>query len=335
MRGVEIRNVGEGEDNLRLDRWFRVHFPDLTHSRLQRLLRTGQVRVDGKRVKANLRLKAGQAVRVPPLSDQPAASAKPTRAPASASGDQEFVRSLVLHSDGEVIALNKPPGLAVQGGTGTHRHLDGMLDALRFDLDERPRLVHRLDKDTSGVLLLGRTRMATAALAKAFKSRTAKKIYWAITVGVPDLRAGRIDLPIAKLPGKGGERMVADPKNGQSATTRYLVVETVGRRLAWVALLPATGRTHQLRVHCASIGCPILGDGKYGGSEAFVSGYPVSRKLHLHAREITLPHPSGKGDLSVRAPLPYHMQETWSLFGFDSAAADALLDDSTSEYSII
>ena len=334
MRGVEIRNVGDGEDDLRLDRWFRVHFPALTHSRLQRLLRTGQVRVDGKRAKANLRLKAGQAVRVPPLSDAPAARAKPARAPSAASGDADFVRSLVLHSDGDVIALNKPPGLAVQGGTGTHRHLDGMLDALRFDLDERPRLVHRLDKDTSGALLLGRTRPAAAALAKAFRGRTARKVYWAITVGVPDLRAGRIDLPISKLPGKGGERMVADPKNGQSATTRYVIVETVGRRLAWIALLPATGRTHQLRVHCASIGCPIMGDGKYGGAEAFVSGYPVSRKLHLHAREITLPHPSGKGELSVRAPLPYHMQETWSLFGFDAAAGDALFDDGTSDFSM-
>lgn len=325
MSGVEIRRVDAGEDDLRLDRWFRVHFPAVPHGRLQRLLRTGQVRVDGKRVKAGARLKAGQAVRVPPLGEAPPPQVD--KAALLTERDRDFVRGLVLHRDAEVIALGKPPGLAVQGGTGTHRHLDGMLDGLRFDAAETPRLVHRLDKDTSGVLLLGRSRAAAAALAKAFKSRAARKTYWSVTVGVPSPAAGRIDLPLDKLPGKAGERMTVDRENGRPAATLYRTVENVGRRLAWVALRPLTGRTHQLRVHCAAIGCPVLGDGKYGGADAFVSGHPVSRKLHLHAREISLPHPSGKGELTVRAPLSDHMAETWSLFGFDSAAAGDIFSE--------
>ncbi len=328
MTGVEIRVVGEDEVDLRLDRWFGIHFPELGHGRLQKLLRTGQVRVDGRRAKAGLRLAAGAEVRVPPLgaarTEKPSKKPKPTVSKA----DTDLIQSLVLYKDKDAIALNKPPGLAVQGGTGTHRHIDGMLDALRFDATEMPRLVHRLDRDTSGVLLLGRSRSATAALGKTFRSRSARKLYWAITVGVPERQSGRIDLPLAKLPGPAGERMVVDRANGQRATTVYRVIERIGTRLAWVALWPWTGRTHQLRVHCAAIGCPILGDGKYGGADAFVTGHPVSRKLHLHARSLTVPHPSRKGDLTVTAPLPDHMMETWSLFGLDpNDTEDPFLDD--------
>jgi len=328
MSGVEIRVVGEDEVDLRLDRWFGIHFPELGHGRLQKLLRTGQVRVDGRRAKAGLRLVPGAQVRVPPLGA--ARTKKPSKKPdpAISKADAEFIQSLVLYKDNDAIALNKPPGLAVQGGTGTHRHIDGMLDALRFDSKETPRLVHRLDRDTSGVLLLGRSRPATAALGKTFRSRSARKLYWAITVGVPELQSGRIDLPVAKLPGPAGERMVVDRAKGQRATTVYRVVERIGTRLAWVALWPWTGRTHQLRVHCAAIGCPILGDGKYGGADAFVTGHPVSRKLHLHARSLTVPHPSRKGDLTVTAPLPDHMMDTWSLFGLDpNDTEDPFTDD--------
>lgn len=319
MSGVEIRVVASEEADMRLDRWFRTHFPDLGHGRLQKLLRTGQVRVDGKRAKANARLQPGSEVRVPPLPDAPAGrgTIKPDRTAPLSDADVDFIRSLVIYRDDDVIALNKPPGLAVQGGTGTHRHIDGMLAGLRFDADETPRLVHRLDRDTSGVLLLGRSRAATAALGKVFRGRAARKIYWAIVVGIPDLRMGRIDLPIAKLPGKAGERMAVDREEGQRAITYYRVLETAGRRLAWVALWPQTGRTHQLRVHCAAIGCPILGDGKYGGQEAFVAGQGLSRKLHLHARELAIPHPATGAPLIVRAPLPDHMKETWNFFGFD------------------
>lgn len=328
MTGVEIRVVGDDEVDLRLDRWFSIHFPELNHGRLQKLLRKGQVRVDGRRAKAGLRLAAGAQVRVPPLGAPPAEKPREKSEPTISKADADLIQSLVLYKDQDAIALNKPPGLAVQGGTGTHRHIDGMLDALRFDAKETPRLVHRLDRDTSGILLLGRTRAATAALGKSFRSRTTRKLYWAITVGVPETQSGRIDLPLAKLPGPAGERMVVDRAKGQSATTVYRVVERIGSRLAWVALWPWTGRTHQLRVHCASIGCPILGDGKYGGAEAFVTGHPVSRKVHLHARSLTVPHPSRKGDLSVTAPLPDHMMDTWSLFGLDpNDTEDPFADD--------
>ncbi len=328
MTGVEIRVVGNDEVDLRLDRWFSIHYPELNHGRLQKLLRKGQVRVDGRRAKAGLRLAAGAQVRVPPLGAPPAEKPREKSEPTISKADADLIQSLVLYKDQDAIALNKPPGLAVQGGTGTHRHIDGMLDALRFDAKETPRLVHRLDRDTSGILLLGRTRAATAALGKSFRSRTTRKLYWAITVGVPETQSGRIDLPLAKLPGPAGERMVVDRAKGQSATTVYRVVERIGSRLAWVALWPWTGRTHQLRVHCASIGCPILGDGKYGGAEAFVTGHPVSRKVHLHARSLTVPHPSRKGDLSVTAPLPDHMMDTWSLFGLDpNDTEDPFADD--------
>lgn len=316
MSGVEIRKVASGEADMRLDRWFRLHFPDLGHGRLQKLLRTGQVRVDGRRAKAGARLEAGAEVRVPPLSDgPPPASPRPKSEPSDA--DAAFIRSLVLYRDDDVIALDKPPGLAVQGGTGTHRHIDGMLEALRFDAPEAPRLVHRLDRDTSGVLMLARSRAVAAALGKTFRGREVRKLYWAIAVGVPEPRLGRIDMAIAKLPGRAGEKMAVDEDEGQRATTYYRVMEAAARRLAWVALWPQTGRTHQLRVHAAALGWPILGDGKYGGPEAFIAGQGLSRKLHLHARALTLPHPATGAPLVVRAPLSGHMKETWDFFGFD------------------
>lgn len=324
MSGVETRVVAPGEADMRLDRWFRLHFPELAHGRLQKLLRTGQVRVDGRRAKAGARLSAGAEIRVPPLGESKSAGKDAGRAPAASrakaapsEADIAFIRSLVLYRDDDVIAIDKPPGLAVQGGTGTRRHIDGMLEGLRFDAPEAPRLVHRLDRDTSGVLLLGRSRAAAAALGKAFKGRGIRKLYWAIVVGLPDPRAGRVELPIAKLPGKAGEKMAVDPEKGQRAVTYYRVMEAAGRRLAWVALWPQTGRTHQLRVHCAALGWPILGDGKYGGQAAFIAGHGLSRKLHLHARALALPHPVTGAPLIVRAPLPDHMRETWKFFGFD------------------
>ena len=325
MSRVETRTVTPGEADMRLDRWFRMHFPDLGHGHLQKLLRTGQVRVDGRRAKAGARLTAGAEICVPPLSAHtgeskdergPPAGPKPKAPPSEA--DIAFIRSRVLYRDDDVIAIDKPPGLAVQGGTGTHRHVDAMLEGLRFDAPETPRLVHRLDRDTSGVLLLGRSRAAAAALGKAFKGKDVRKIYWAIVVGVPEPRQGRIELPIAKLPGKAGEKMAVDHEAGQRAVTFYRVLEVAGRRLAWVALWPQTGRTHQLRVHCAALGWPILGDGKYGGQGAFIAGDGLSRKLHLHARAVALPHPVTGAPLIVRAPLPDHMKKTWAFFRFDS-----------------
>lgn len=321
MTAVQTLTVSADEADLRLDRWFKRRFPALGHGRLEKLLRTGQVRVDGKRAKANLRLAAGQVVRVPPGADAPAPDAPAKRAPPRVSAaDADFVRSLVIHRDADVIALNKPPGLAVQGGTGTHRHLDGMLDALRFEAPDRPRLVHRLDRDTSGVLLLGRSAKAAAKLAETFRGKAARKLYWALLAGAPKPVQGKIDLSLAKEAGAGGERMARDDEAGQRAITLYATVDAAADRAAWLVMWPLTGRTHQLRVHAAEgLGVPIVGDGKYGGAPAFLTG-SVSRKLHLHARSIALPHPSGQGELRVTAKLPPHMRETWELFGFDAEA---------------
>ncbi len=326
MTMVQTLAVAEEEAELRLDRWFRRRFPQVGHGMLERLLRTGQVRVDGKRAKAAQRLGAGQVVRVPPLGEPPSGAAATPRAVASFSeAEAQALRDAVLYKDTDVIVLNKPAGLAVQGGTNMDRHLDGMLDVLRFEASERPRLVHRLDKDTSGVLLLGRTAAATAKLAASFRSRSARKCYWALVVGVPKLRQGRIDAPLAKMagrpgPGGAGDKVEVDEEQGRRAVTYYRVVEAALKKTAWLEMEPRTGRTHQLRAHCALLGTPIQGDGKYGGQAAYLTGQGVSRKLHLHARAIELPHPRG-GVLRAVAPLPIHMAASFAFFGFAEAAA--------------
>ncbi|HYM33714.1 MAG TPA: RluA family pseudouridine synthase, partial [Candidatus Cybelea sp.] len=299
-------------------RWFKRRFPALGHGRLEKLLRTGQVRLDGGRAKAADRVTVGQRVRVPPLGEVPPPAEK--RELRVRDADARDLKKRVLHRDASVLVIDKPPGLATQGGSKLDRHLDAMLDALRFDAAERPRLVHRLDKDTSGVLVLARTRVAATKLAEAFRHKSARKVYWALVAGVPKLRRGRIDVPLAKVLGPAGERVMADDDAGKRAVTWYAVVETAGRRAAWLALMPETGRTHQLRAHCAYLGTPIVGDGKYGADTAGL-GAEISRKLHLHARSLTLPHPDG-GTLSVTAPLPAHMRETWAMLGFEERSAE-------------
>ncbi len=322
MSGVETVEVAADEADLRLDRWFRRRYPHLSHARLEKLLRTGQVRVDGGRVKAGQRLAPGQRVRVPPLGPAPEKAGPP---PVSAA-DAKALRARVLYRDDEIIVIDKPPGLAVQGGTKTRRHLDAMLDALHAG-GERPRLVHRLDRDTSGVLVLARSAAAAARLAKAFRGREVRKLYWALVAGRPKPDEGRIDLPLAKRGRPGGERVAPDEAEGKRAVTRYRVIDTVGGRAAWLALEPLTGRTHQLRAHCAAIGAPIVGDGKYGGRAAFIPGEAIAKALHLHARTLLLPRPGG-GSLRITAPLPGHMRETWRLFGFDADAdVDPFADD--------
>ncbi len=317
---VQTLTVAADEADLRLDRWFKRRFPAIGHGLLEKWLRTGQVRVDGKRATSGQRLESGQTVRVPPLPDGPPPPPEPAQAPVDAKAARQL-QDAVLYRDDDVIVLNKPPGLAVQGGTGmADHHLDAMLDALRFDAAERPRLVHRLDKDTSGVLLLGRNAAATAKLASSFKSRAAQKCYWALVVGIPKIRQGRVDAPLAKLPGRQGEKVGVDPEEGKRAVTWYRVVEHAAKRTAWLELEPRTGRTHQLRAHCVVIGTPILGDGKYGGKAALIEGQGVSRKLHLHARAIRLPHPRG-GTIEVVAPLPEHMAASFAFFGFEETAA--------------
>ncbi|MEE8273210.1 MAG: RluA family pseudouridine synthase [Alphaproteobacteria bacterium] len=314
MTGVRSIRVASDEADLRLDRWFRRHYPGLSHGRLEKLLRTGQVRVDGTRIKAGHRLKAGQRVRVPPLGPAPPRPAKPSPTPVSAA-DAKRLRASVLYRDADIIAIDKPPGLAVQGGSKTRRHLDAMLDALTEPGGERPRLVHRLDRDTSGVLVLARGAAAAARLAAAFRGRTLRKLYWALVVGRPREHEGRIALPLAKRAGVRGERATGDA-GGKPAVTLYEVIDSVGDRAAWLALAPLTGRTHQLRAHCAALGTPIVGDGKYGGAGAFLSGEGIARALHLHARAIELPGADG-AIVRIVAPLPPHMRETWRVLGFD------------------
>ncbi|HXE28699.1 MAG TPA: RluA family pseudouridine synthase [Stellaceae bacterium] len=318
MSGVQTLTVAPEDAEIRLDRWFKRHFPDLGHGRLEKLLRTGQIRLDGKRVEASDRIAAGQRIRIPPLPAAPPPEAKPPR-PVPSAADTRLLQERVLYRDAEMIVINKPEGLAVQGGTGTNRHLDGLLDALRFDAKERPRLVHRLDKNTSGVLVLARSAHAAARLGELFRSKATHKVYWAITVGAPKPRNGKIDQPLAKQGGPGGERVAADDEEGDRALTYYRTVARAGDRFAWLALEPVTGRTHQLRVHALTLGTPILGDGKYGGAAAHPASLPQARKLHLHARAIALPLPSGK-TLSVTAPLPPHMRASWDFFGFEEAS---------------
>jgi 23S rRNA pseudouridine955/2504/2580 synthase len=314
MTGVQTLEVENGEAGARLDKWFKRRFPHVPNGRLQKLLRTGQIRVDGGRVKADTRLEAGQSVRVPPLPD---AEAPPPTAGISQK-DRAFIRSLVIYQDDDVIALDKPAGLAVQGGTKTTRHLDGLLDGLARK-GERPRLAHRLDRDTSGVILLGRTPAATAALAKAFQSHAAEKTYWAIVRGVPRPPQGLIKGFIKKGKAGGGDReLMVRAKHGEEgahhARTLYAVVAEAGRRAAWVALRPETGRTHQLRFHMAEIGHSICGDRKYVCDIPEPQGLPEG--LMLHARSIDLPHPSGRGRLVVEAPLPPHLAGAFAALGF-------------------
>lgn len=319
MSGVETVPVDDDEYGIRLDRWFKRHYPGLTHGRLEKLLRTGQVRVDGARAKSNTRLTPGSEIRIPPQGNDAKAARPAKKAPEIDHADIKALQDAVLYKDRHVIVINKPAGLAVQGGSKTGKHIDAMLDGLMFDGTERPRLVHRLDKDTSGVLLLARSAKSAAMLGEAFRSSEARKVYWAVVTGVPRPSSGRLDLSLEKRLGPAGEKVVAD-EEGKRAITDYRVVENAARKAAWIVLEPQTGRTHQLRVHCRELGTPILGDGKYGGSSAFFEGpSPVSKKLHLHARAIRVPNPGG-GMLEAVAPLPPHMVDTWSYLEFDTSA---------------
>ncbi len=315
MSGVASRAVAADEADIRLDRWFRRHFPALTEGVIQRLCRTGQIRVDGRRVAAATRLLAGQSVRIPPLPSAPPAPPAP---PADAR-DAAALHRLMLYQDDHLIVLDKPPGLPTQGGPAIARHLDGMLAALAGPAGDRPRLVHRLDRDTSGVLVVARTAGAAAKLAAAFRTRAVDKRYWAVVVGRPVPVAGRIDLALSRRETWAGGARVAPAEAGDGAAARavteYRTLDHAGRRLAWLELVPETGRTHQLRVHCAAIGAPILGDGAYGAP--VLDGF--APLLHLHARRLDLPHPAG-GRLFVEAKLPAHMVATFRALGFTAPA---------------
>ncbi len=331
--GVRHAAVERDDDGLRMDRWFKRHYPALSHGLLEKLLRTGQVRLDGKRIKSGAHISTGQIIRLPPQVDcvpspveKPRTNAQAKR-PQGRDSERIFAESLVLHQDSAVLVLNKPAGLATQGGSGITQHVDGLLDHLTFGKRQRPRLVHRLDRDTSGVLLVARTVPAAAFLAEALRRRDASKIYWALTKGVPKPMRGTIKDALAKESGFGphghDEKMTtADihAEGAKYALTDYVVVERAGDEFAWVAARPLTGRTHQIRVHLASLGTPIMGDFKYGGAESRGRG-EIDNLLHLHARAIDIAHPEG-GRLRATAPLSPHMLKTWQFLGFDSGALD-------------
>ncbi len=334
MSGVQTVQIGRDEGDQRLDRWLKKKFPQLTQGAVEKMCRTGQLRVDGGRVKANTRIEAGQQVRIPPLPDDTAAPRADT--PRVPDSDQQMIRQAVLWKDDHIIALNKPPGLPSQGGSGQgNRHVDGLTGALMFGFKDRPKLVHRLDKDTSGVLLLARTDRIARALSQAFRLRSTRKIYWAAVAGVPTPRMGTIRYGLVKAPGHGrggeGEKMIAvhprdiDATEGaKRATTDYAVLDALGTRTSWCALVPITGRTHQLRAHMAELGHPIVGDGKYGGSGqenqgdgwGAQLGGEISRKLHLHARSLSFDHPITGQRITLTAPLPDHMRRTWKTLGW-------------------
>jgi 23S rRNA pseudouridine955/2504/2580 synthase len=316
--------VAEDDDGIRLDRWFKRHMADVSFNQVSRWARTGQLRVDGKRAVPGDRIESGQTIRIPPAEIMPVKGARPRVTPKVELTDDEiaFVKSMVIAEGRDWIVLNKPPGLATQGGTKTTNHLDRLLHGFVDDEGNRPKLVHRLDKDTSGVLLVAKTARAASHFAKAFSGRTATKIYWAIIAEVPSIEDGMIDLPLAKQPGTGGEKMHVDKENGLPSKSRYRLIDRAGNRAAWAELRPLTGRTHQLRAHMAAIGHPIVGDAKYGGTDAMLTG-GISRKMHLHARHLRLEAPDGKM-IDATADLPDHFAETIESLGFDPMAALAM-----------
>ncbi len=340
MSRVQTVTVEEGEGDQRLDRWIKRRFPQLSQGMIEKMCRKGECRVEGGRVKSSTRLEEGQQVRIPPLPDR---AAPPIVRTSVSEADARMIQSCVIYRDDHVIALNKPPGLATQGGSGQTRHVDGLAEALTFGMEEKPRLVHRLDKDTSGVLLLARTRLSAKALTAAMRHRETRKIYWALVAGVPTPYLGEIKYGLVKASGRGaggeGEKMYAvhprdvdNTPGAKRAATLYATLYRVASRAAWVAMEPLTGRTHQLRAHMAEIGHPIIGDGKYGGSgqENLGDGWGaqlggvISKKLHLHARMIRFEHPDTRKAITITADMPEHMKHSWDTFGWtdDLAAED-------------
>ncbi len=336
MSGVQTRVIGADDGDQRLDRYLRRLFPHLTQGRIEKMCRKGELRVDGGRVKTSTRLETGQTLRIPPLPSETEVEAqRALQKHGVTKADAKLIQSCVIYRDEHIIAINKPAGLATQGGSKTTRHVDGMAEALTFDMDEKPRLVHRLDKDTSGVLLLARTRLMAKKLTENLKHHATRKIYWAAVAGVPHPRAGTIKYGLVKAPGhgRGGEnekmrcvhpRDVDTTEGAKRATSDYAVMDKLASRAAWVALVPITGRTHQLRAHMAEIGHPIIGDGKYGGSSqenlgdgwGAGMGEEIGRKMHLHARSLTIEHPATGATLHLTAPLPDHMTHTWDFVGW-------------------
>lgn len=325
MAIVQQKTVDNDETGMRLDRWFKTHFPGLGFGHLQKLLRSGQIRIDGGRAKADTRIQAGQTVRIPPLEADEKSNKPLTQNTIKSQGDHDVLKQMLIYEDPKIYVFNKPAGLAVQGGSGLTRHVDGMLEAWRNKKGEKPRLVHRLDRDTSGVLVVARTRGAAQFLTKAFRERDTKKTYWALVKGLPRKREDKISTWLVKEQTPDGDKMRVcehGEPDSDHAISYYKILEKAGSGLTWLEMEPYTGRTHQLRVHAHYIGHPIIGDPKYFEADQnweFPGG--LQKKLHLHARRIRIPNPSG-GMIDVTAPLPPHMQQSWNLLGFDASEYD-------------
>ena len=320
---IEKRSVRPGDEGLRLDRWLKKYYPALPHTLVQKLVRTGQVRVDGGRMKADARVSAGQEIRIPAhFAATPAEAAPSLKPPPGLSkADRDFIERMIVFENDFIVVLNKPFGIAVQGGTKTSRHLDGLLGGMadRFG-GERPRLVHRLDRDTSGILVVAKDRQTAARLGHLFQTRSVQKIYWAVTRGVPKPMQGKVEAPLVKAAGPEGDRVrkarPGEQDLAQHATTYYSVIDKVAQKMAWISLKPVTGRQHQLRAHMDILGTPIVGDAKYGDfADLPIDG--IENKLHLHARRLTLKDVK-VGDIDISAPLPSHMAATFELLGFDA-----------------
>jgi 23S rRNA pseudouridine955/2504/2580 synthase len=330
FKPVETIRVANADAGLRVDRWFKAHFPDIGFGYLQKLLRSGQVRVDSKRVEASHRLEAGQEIRIPHAArtkSKTTEAAADAAAPRTSKADRAFIENLILYEDEHVVVLNKPFGLAVQGGSGTTRHIDGMLAGMVDRFGDRPRLVHRLDRDTTGVLMVAKHRQAAAKLGRIFQTRSAAKTYWALVRGVPSPRQGKIEAALVKATDKNGEDRVRKARPGEQdeamhATTHYSVIDRVAHKASWVSLKPVTGRQHQLRAHMAHIKHPIIGDPKYMMGEHGLQ-VAIPQNLHLHARRLVMPHPITGAVLDVTAPLPEHMKATWAMLGLDPTRYDA------------
>lgn len=321
MSGVKIVTVAQDDDGQRLDRWLKKNAPDLPYALLQKLMRKGQIRVDGKRAKTDTRLAAGQEVRIPPSSDE----GKQDRYFRAQKGDAELLKSMILYDDGDLVVLNKPAGIAAQGGLRVERHIDGLLEHMADEEGSKPKLCHRLDRDTSGLLVLARSREIAAKMGKAFENKNIRKYYWALVAPAPEENEGSIVAPLAKGEDSFKDMMVVDEENGKFARTEFKVIERAAKKAAFLALWPRTGRTHQLRVHCQVAGFPIIGDEKYGNDDAaadMIQALGLAPRLHLHAARLILPHPGGRGVLDLRAPLPPELRKSWGDFGFDYDFSD-------------
>ncbi len=319
MSAVRILNVSEDDSGQRLDRWIKKYAPDLPYVLVQKLMRKGQIRVDGKRAKPDQKLEAGQEVRLPPYEGM-----RPREEKKITAADIAFIKSLVIYDDGDIIAINKPYDLAVQGGTNTYRHVDGLLEGLANEEGVKPKLVHRLDKDTSGILLLARSTKIAREMGDMFKGRDLKKIYWALISPAPSIYEGTIRAPIAKASGSNKERMVVDEEEGKYSLTDYSIIDTAGTDVAFAAFWPRTGRTHQIRVHSEFMGSPILGDPKYAYRDIQheheiidLESLDLAKRLHLHARRIIFRHPIKRTKVDITAPLPEDLQKSWKALGFD------------------